>query len=280
MSSISGINQCTLVLLIDQRDFQNKHFRRLSCPQATCKRNSLSIWCVLEQRFLCSPWCGLWWVSCAPGTHCSRGMSKGGWDPMGSWCWSRILARLVDLQVTHTKAVSSWRTAPHGRDSYWGSSQETAMGESPPWCRGGVWGVFPLGRMAQQRHVMMWPQPPFLIPLHCWGEEGKKLGVKLNPGRRKGWGKSVLRFKVISHYPVLIWLIIKIALISPSQIFFACSGNLSDLSLPCLDHELWWCFLFPVYLRRGAIERLCWTHGVQSGSVHHRTSDISFWLAK
>jgi len=41
-------------------------------------------------------------------------------------------------------------------------------------------------------------------PLHCSGEGDRKMGLKLRPGRRKGWGEGVLRFSFISHYPTLI----------------------------------------------------------------------------
>jgi len=30
------------------------------------------------------------------------------------------------------------------------------------------------------------------------------MGVKLNPGRREGWGEVVLRFRFISHFPTLV----------------------------------------------------------------------------
>lgn len=37
-------------------------------------------------------------------------------------------------------------------------------------------------------------KPPILIPLCCSGEKVEKWGGKANPGRREGWGESVLRF--------------------------------------------------------------------------------------
>jgi len=33
------------------------------------------------------------------------------------------------------------------------------------------------------------------------------MGVKLNPGRREGWGEGVLRSGFVSHYPTLISLV-------------------------------------------------------------------------
>ena len=41
-------------------------------------------------------------------------------------------------------------------------------------------------------------------PLVLLGGLVENPGVKLCPGRREGWGKGVLRFGFISHYPTLV----------------------------------------------------------------------------
>ena len=51
------------------------------------------------------------------------------------------------------------------------------------------------------------PNPP--APLGV-GRRQRKSGVKLNLGRREGWGEGVLRFGFISHYPALILSLIHI----------------------------------------------------------------------
>lgn len=47
-----------------------------------------------------------------------------------------------------------------------------------------------------------------VVPLNTMQvhSEAEKLAVRLSPGRRKETGKGVLRFVLIFHYSVLIWL--------------------------------------------------------------------------
>lgn len=52
-----------------------------------------------------------------------------------------------------------------------------------------------------------WPQPPFPVLLHHWGEEGRKIRSEVKP-RKKGWmGRRC--FEIFSYYPALVQLIIK-----------------------------------------------------------------------
>ncbi|KAJ7407660.1 hypothetical protein BTVI_62499 [Pitangus sulphuratus] len=63
------------------------------------------------------------------------------------------------------------------------------MGGTPRWSREAYEESFLLRRKEKQRlHVMNWSQPPFPVPLHHWGEEGEKSGVKLSLGRRSRRG--------------------------------------------------------------------------------------------
>jgi len=58
---------------------------------------------------------------------------------------------------------------------------------------------FPVRRKVQHRHcVMNWLHPPFQIPLHrSGGWWGRKTGVQLRPGRRRGGGRS---FKIYCYF--------------------------------------------------------------------------------
>ena len=48
---------------------------------------------------------------------------------------------------------------------------------------------------------------PIALPCAARGEQVENSGVKLSPGRGKGWGTVFLRFGLISHRPTLIWLV-------------------------------------------------------------------------
>lgn len=64
------------------------------------------------------------------------------------------------------------------------------------------------------------PLPHILKPLSQ--KRKRRLELKLNLGRREGWGKDVLSFVFISHYPSLTFHWQWIKLISPNQVWFAC----------------------------------------------------------
>ena len=86
----------------------------LQTPRSV-KKDGKEVLQVPEQRFPCSPWCRPWWDRLCPcnprrstveqRSTCSLGrtprqsrwMPEGGCDPMGSLCWSRLLAGLMTL---------------------------------------------------------------------------------------------------------------------------------------------------------------------------------------
>ena len=113
---------------------------------------------------------------------------------------SSLLAGLVTVWGTQAGAGCSWRTAPYGKNPYWGSSWRAAPhGKDSRWrslwelssVRGtSHWSrrvsVFPLRRKEQQsQRVMNWLQPQLPNPLHCSGGRRQRNRSEDEP-RKKG----------------------------------------------------------------------------------------------
>jgi len=126
---------------------------------------------------------------------------------------------LHPVKRTHTGAIHK-ELQPVGKTHFGAVCGELSpVGGTSRWSRGGVSGVLPLRRKEWQRQrAMNWPSP-------ADKEKVEKLGVKLSPGRREGWGKDVFRFVFCfsSAYSDLIGN--KLNSFSPSRACFACEGN-------------------------------------------------------
>ena len=269
--------------------------RALQTP-GSVKKEGEEVLQALDQRFSCSLWWRPWWgrlPPCSPWRSTveqistwglwktpsrSRWMRRGGCDPMGSPCWSRLLAGSVDPWTERSPCWSRFagRACDPVEHLRWsrlflkdftpweGTHAGAAFGELPPmrktsrWSRGRVWGVCPWGGRSGRDNVWWTDRNPH-SPSPCatrW-EEVEKLGVKLSPRRRQaGGGKVFLRFGCISHHSTLIWLMTNYTF-SPSSVCFACDINWWVLSLSLsrpTSLSLLCCFFFapPVHLRRGS----------------------------
>ena len=131
------------------------------------------------------------------------------------------------------------------------------MGGIPHWSRGRLWG----GRSGRDNAWWTYWNPHFLSPCTNQGEQVENSGVKLSPEIRKVWGEGVLNFVLISYYPILIWLVIK--LILPTE--DCCLWQwLSDL--PVLIFII---FFPPVQLRRGVQSSLVGTWWLARVNLPH-----------
>lgn len=75
----------------------------------------------------------------------------------------------------------------------------------------------------QKGTVMVWPQPPFPIPLHCLvGKRGRGVKLSLEKGLRED---VFLIFVFVSHHPTLRFIGNKLNLFSASQTCLACDSN-------------------------------------------------------
>jgi len=202
----------------------------------------------LEQRFPCSLWRRQWWgrlCLCRPMQEVYGGADthlqpvkdptpeqvdapKGGCEPVGSPCWSRVLA----------VPVAPWRQKPMleqvSRQDLWLCGEhmlkQSVLKDCTSWkgpilkqfvMAGSLWEGLHSAAGAECDESSLWwgrssrdnvwwtglsPHSP--LPCTASGEETENLGVKLGPGRWKRWGKNVLRLGFSSHYPTPVWLMI------------------------------------------------------------------------
>lgn len=140
-------------------------------------------------------------------------MEKEAVTPQGAQSGASLLAGFAIPWATHARTIHE-ELQPEVRayieEDY---GRLSPMGDTPYWSRQREWGVLPLRRKVQQKqHVMDWSQPPFPVPLHHWGgvEDVENLWVKLNLGKREGWGgRSSKIFFCLFYFslPTLIWLV-------------------------------------------------------------------------
>jgi len=172
----------------------------------------------------------------------SRCMPEVGCDPMGSPCWSRLMAGPVDPWRERSPCWSRFagRACDTMGDPRWSS---LCLSDCTPW-KGLHTGAvceelqplegLTLGKFVdsclherdptlETRKSVRSPPPEeegvaettcdelTVTPTPCppvllgkGGQGGRETGVKLSPGRREGWGEGVLRFSFISHYPTLL----------------------------------------------------------------------------
>lgn len=127
--------------------------------------------------------------------------------PHLSRCLKEAVTMLEDILGQFMKNCSPWE----------GLTLEK-LGGTSRWSRGRMWG----GRSGRDKcdKLTTAPIPHFLEPLSQ--KRKRRLELKLNLGRREGWGKDVLRFVFISHYPSLTFHWQWVKPISPNQVWFAC----------------------------------------------------------
>ncbi|GAB0192682.1 hypothetical protein GRJ2_001733500 [Grus japonensis] len=128
----------------------------------------------------------------------------GGCDPMGSLCWSRLLAGPVVPWRGH-HAGADFLVGPLAvGDSHWSS---LFLKDSIPW-EGPHAGTGEECVAEGAAEMKCYGLTTTLIPhpLCSSGEDIEESGVKLSLGRREEWGKGASSFVFISYYPTLLIL--------------------------------------------------------------------------
>ncbi|GAB0186393.1 EH domain-containing protein 4 [Grus japonensis] len=160
-----------------------------------CPKEAVTLW---EAHTGAGSWQDLW--THGEKSPCWSRFAGRTCDPMGDRSWRNLVLK----DCTPWKGPMLEQFAKNcGKDSGWRSLWRTVSCERDPMLEQGKSVMSPPpeeeGAAETTDH-----NPHSLSPCATGGEEVEKLGVKLSPGRREGWGEGVLRFYFISHYRDLI----------------------------------------------------------------------------